>query len=66
MNTIIPKWPRHVPTATLHDIILDSVFRDLPAEQIVSETLGLATPAMVAVYQTYVDRMMEDSLANPE
>jgi hypothetical protein len=49
-----PIWPSHKPHATLHQILLDGVARDLPTEQIIYESTGLATEEMVEFYRDSV------------
>jgi len=52
-------WPKHKPGTHLHDIILDSVSRDLPFDQIFMETLGVANAKMVSFYREALNAMME-------
>ena len=59
-------WPKHKLGASLHLVLIDSVCRDLPDEQIIEETLGLATPEMIDVYRRSLDSSMEKDLKSQD
>jgi hypothetical protein len=59
LYTTAKPWPKHKPGTHLHDIILDSVSRDLPFDQIFMETLEVANAKMVSFYREALNAMME-------
>ena len=56
-----PIWPKHKIHATLHEIILDGVARDLTDEQIINETCNLCDVSMIQVYRDWFHSQMEAS-----